>query len=141
MSFSFLGGLASLLPGYIQGQRMANQDNWQDLMNYNTVQSGQLSNAFTEATWQNRLNMMADQDVNSALQAYGNTVNARLIDMMRPFQEMQASAMTYYAPLLAGIVPRSQLMQWDMMQNNPNLMRAMMGGGTGRTPSIFQGQG
>lgn len=60
LSLNFLGALSSLLPGYIQGRRQAIQDNWQDLQNYNNVQAGQLSNAFTEATFQPRLDMFVD---------------------------------------------------------------------------------
>lgn len=57
---NFLGAISSLLPGYVQGRRQAIADNWQDLQNYNNIQQGQLANAFTEATWQPRLDMFAD---------------------------------------------------------------------------------
>lgn len=57
---NFLGALSSLLPGYIQGRRQAIADNWQDLQNYNNIQAGQLSNAFTEAAWQPRFDMLVD---------------------------------------------------------------------------------
>lgn len=134
MSFNFLGGLASLLPNYVQGQRMANQDNWQDLMNYNQAQSGQLSNAFTEATWQPRLDMFGNAVTDSSLNTYGHMVNARLTEMMRPYNEMQAAAWTYYAPQLAGIGPQAELWKWDLLQKQPNLMQTVLGG-TGNRPS------
>ena len=38
-----------MLPGYMNGYRMAIQDNWNDLNQYNQVQSGQLQNLWTEA--------------------------------------------------------------------------------------------
>lgn len=40
-----------LLPGYIQGERMAVQDNWNDLNQYNQVQRGQIQNAYDEAVF------------------------------------------------------------------------------------------
>lgn len=130
MSLSFLGSLASLLPGYVQGQRTANQDNWQDLMNYNQVQSGQLSNAFTEATWQPRLDMFQNEWMNSSLNTYGNLADARIKEIMRPYQEMQAAAYTYHAPQLAPIGALSLLKQWQMVNQTPSLLQVVQGGGT-----------
>lgn len=62
---SIFGGLARVLPGYVQGQRQAVQDNWTDLMNYNKTQMGQLENAFTEATFGPRLDMLHNEVRNS----------------------------------------------------------------------------
>lgn len=128
MSFSFLGGLASLLPNYVQGQRMANQDNWRDLMNYNQVQSGQLSNLFTEATWQDRLDQFRNSTINSALQTYGNQANARLMEIMRPYREREAMTWNYFANPLADIGALSQLQRWNMLQQHPNLLQTVGGG-------------
>lgn len=134
MNFNFLGGLSKLLPGYVQGQRLAVQDNWQDLMNYNQVQQGQLSNAFTEVTFQPRLNMFRNAMMNDNFRTYGNMVNARLTEIMRPYHEMQAMAWNYYAPQLAGIGPQSTLQMWDIARRNPNLMQAVQGA-AGSTPT------
>lgn len=131
MSFSFLGSLANLLPGYIQGQRMANQDNWQDLLKYNQVQSGQLSNAFTEATFQPRLDMFRNSWIDSTAQTYGNIAQARLAELMRPYREQEALMWNYYAPQLSPIGPESMLRQWQMVNQQPNLMQTVMG----NTPS------
>ena len=52
MAFNFFGALGAFsraLPGYVQGERMAVQDNWNDLNQYNKVQSGQIQNAWDEA--------------------------------------------------------------------------------------------
>lgn len=49
--FGVLGQLGRLLPGYLEGERAAIKDNWQDLQNYNNVQHGQLQNAFDISTW------------------------------------------------------------------------------------------
>ncbi len=61
---SFLGGLfqsfGRLLPGYMQGERQAIQDNWNDLNQYNKAQAGQLQNMFDENAMRHRLNMVED---------------------------------------------------------------------------------
>lgn len=132
MNFSFLGGLANLLPGYVQGQRQAIQDNWQDLMNYNRAQQGQLSNVFTEATWQPRVDMFQDAWLNSLLNTYGHIADARQKEILRPYSELQAGAYTYYAQPLAGIGPLSTLKQWEYLNRNPS---AFWQGAAGSTPS------
>ena len=61
---SFLGGLfqsfGRLLPGYMQGERQAVQDNWNDLNQNNKVHAGQLQNIFDENAMRARLNMVED---------------------------------------------------------------------------------
>jgi len=60
---SFLGALGMvgrLLPGYMQGERQAIQDNWTDLNQYNKVQAGQLQNMFDENAMRDRLQMLRD---------------------------------------------------------------------------------
>lgn len=103
---NFLGALSSLLPGYVQGRRQAIQDNWQDLNNYNNVQAGQLSNAFTEATWQPRLDMMGDAATNSGLNTYVNGINAATQAAWFPNN--------YYRGLIASMfsVPQSYQDNW-----------------------------
>lgn len=61
------GSIGRILPGYVEGQRNAIKDNWQDLENYNNVQAGQLANAFTEATFGNNVDMMYDAAKRSRL--------------------------------------------------------------------------
>lgn len=55
-----LGAVGRLLPGYIKGEQQANADNWNDLLNYNKVQAGQLQNMFDENAMRHRLNMVED---------------------------------------------------------------------------------
>lgn len=55
--FGAIGALGRILPGYVQGERQAVQDNWQDLQNYNQVQQGQIQNAFSEATFEPAVQM------------------------------------------------------------------------------------
>jgi hypothetical protein len=69
---SVFGALGSLLPGYVQGERQAVQDNWSDLNNYNKVQAGQGQNAFDFASFGHKLDMVKDA---ADLQNY-NTQNA-----------------------------------------------------------------
>lgn len=62
---SLFSAVGRALPGWIEGERRANQDNWKDLENYNSVQAGQMQNAWTEDTWQYRLdNMRMNRDNN-----------------------------------------------------------------------------
>ena len=138
MSFSFLGGLASLLPGYFQGQRMANQDNWQDLMNYNNVQAGQQANAFTEATWQPRLNMMRNSWMDSTFNTLGNMLLARQALLQQPYEEWRRSALSYYGPQLGGYDALAQLRLGQMAFTNPMGLGAVVGGNanTGSSPSV-----
>lgn len=43
--------IPDIFSGYLNGMRQANTDNWNDLSNYNSVQQGQLKNAFQMATF------------------------------------------------------------------------------------------
>lgn len=60
LNFGFLGNLSRALPGYIEGQRQAIQDNWQDLKNWNEVYSGQLGNMYANQTYPLRLSREYD---------------------------------------------------------------------------------
>lgn len=67
---NFLGALANvarLLPNYVEGQRMAVQDNWRDLQAFNQTQMGQLENMFVERTLPWRINMAADDAARSRM--------------------------------------------------------------------------
>lgn len=128
MSFSFFGSLGSLLPGYIQGQRLANQDNWQDLMNYNNVQRGQLSNLFTEATWQPRMNMFYENALRNNLQMQSDKLDFQQKAMLQPWQLAQAYALSAMAPENMWYEPMAY---WQMGQRS--LRNAVSG--TGSTPA------
>lgn len=132
MSFSFLGGLASLLPGYLQGQRMANQDNWQDLMNYNQTQQGQLSNAFITATWQPRINRFYEDAIKNNLDLQGAFMDYRLRQAYQPYAEQNALWRSYYAQPLAqaGVWADLQMMNRAGLGNG-NLGQVVRG----NTPS------
>ena len=55
---NIFGAFGRLLPGYIQGEREAIKDNWNDLNQYNDVQAGQIKNAWNEAAFQPNLTML-----------------------------------------------------------------------------------
>lgn len=72
---SLLGALSSALPGYVQGQRQAVQDNWRDLEEYNKTQQGQMANLFTAATWEPRLAMFNNARNQSDFNTLGGLYN------------------------------------------------------------------
>ena len=71
---SFLGGLfqsfGRLLPGYMQGERQAVQDNWTDLNQYNKAQAGQLQNMFDENAMRDRLQILKDNAITGNFQRH-----------------------------------------------------------------------
>lgn len=123
MSFSFLGSLASLLPNYIQGQRMAVNDNWNDLMKYNQVQQGQQANTFTEATWQPRVDMVWNEGVNSSLGTGANAMRYRVMQAGFPGEYMNSLLGSVYGP-------QAELMKYlNAFQMQNQLGNAQLGWG------------
>ena len=121
---SFLGGLfqsfGRLLPGYMQGERQAVQDNWNDLNQYNKVQAGQLQNMFDENAMRDRLNMMRDAAIERGIQreAMGWDLWAKVLGVPR-YAMQEAYAL--------GHLPELQQMRYNMtrqqygMAMNPRL--------------------
>lgn len=103
MSFSFLGSLAGLLPGYMQGQRQAVKDNWTDLFNYNRGRQEQLSNLFTEATWQPRLDMVWNQGADSSMGASANAMRLGVMYAGLPGEMGNAWIRSMYDPMAAWL--------------------------------------
>lgn len=96
---SFLGGLfqsfGRLLPGYMQGERQAVQDNWNDLNQYNKAQAGQLQNMFDENVMRPRMQMVMDaaRQQNYGTTAMGQDLFLRSLGLPRAtMQEMVATA-------------------------------------------------
>lgn len=135
MSFSFLGSLASLLPGYVQGQRMANQDNWNDLNQYNKVQEGQLANAFLEATWTPRVNQYWWNNLNNAMGVWGNSIDLAQKTMEAPGNLIQANARSSYMPWIADDQNRA-IME---MYQRAGLMGGLGMGRNGGLPASLGG--
>ena len=101
MAFDFgslFTALGRALPGFVEGERLANQDNWKDLENYNNVQRGQLENAWTEATWDPRLYNTWAQAANNdiMLQASGMELANRVA--AQPGQQTRNWLFSDYAP-------------------------------------------
>ena len=101
MAFDFgslFTALGRALPGFVEGERLANQDNWKDLENYNNVQRGQLENAWTEATWDPRLYNTWAQAANNdiMLQASGMELANRYA--AQPGQQTRNWLFSDYAP-------------------------------------------
>lgn len=70
-----LGQIARLLPGYVQGERQATTDNWNDLNQYNQVWNGQMANALNEATFPAQVNTMLANAANAQLQSRQGGLN------------------------------------------------------------------
>lgn len=128
--FGALGHLARVLPGYVEGQRQAYQDNWTDLNQYNQVQQGQIGNAFLESVFPLEYQRAYDDTVNADLAMYNN--GAATLQMLQglPY-ETQLRGMQYNA---APSVFQRRLYElldptfrWRQMGINP---ATMFGGGT-----------
>ena len=91
-----------LLPGYIQGERMAVQDNWNDLNQYNQVQSGQIQNAYDEAVFNPRVNMLYDQAELSSLGVDTSRMNYDVNRAMQPGRMFQATSFSTLACSASG---------------------------------------
>lgn len=132
---SLLGALSSVLPNYVQGQRMANQDNWNDLKNYNNVQAGQYANAFNAATWQPRLNMFHNQATNSMFNTWANMLNTAAHTAWFPYNVMQGQMFSANAWPLAQVQVGGIASAW----NNPLFAQAMMGNRQQQNPFMMGG--
>ena len=110
---SFLGGLfqsfGRLLPGYMQGERQAVQDNWTDLNQYNKVQAGQLQNMFDENVMPDRMNMAKDAAIIQNFQRHAAGLDLGYKAAQTPLAYAQIGYQTANFPLL-------QQMKWNMMQ-------------------------
>lgn len=101
MAFDFgslFAAVGRALPGYVEGHRAAVQDNWNDLNQYNRVQAGQFDNAWTEATWEDRLANVDMQRRNNALGLLRNTMVTGLDIAAYPGMYTQRDAMSANMP-------------------------------------------
>lgn len=128
---SFLGALGAvgrLLPGYMQGERQAVQDNWNDLNQYNKAQAGQLQNMFDENVMPDRIQIAKDNAMTNNYQRWAAGfdlgVKAAQYPLMLGQLGMQAG---HFFPL--------QQMRWNMLQQqaamamNPRLAQQQSKGG------------
>ena len=135
---SFLGGLfqsfGRLLPGYMQGERQAIQDNWNDLNQYNKVQAGQLQNMFDENVMPDRMNMVKDNAMINNFQRHAAGIDLGYKYAQQPLAYWQLGQQTAYAPLM-GMMKYNMLGQLygAGMNGNPQaagglLQQAALGG-------------
>lgn len=143
MSFSFLGSLANLLPGYIEGQRQAVKDNWYDLNQYNQVQAGQIQNAFDEATFSDKVRMVNQGAEMGDLSYLNKLWGTQLAGARMPGMMQQAGLFNQFAGMdflneqlkkQLEVMLFPQMVRLGMMQA-PNFT----GGGTTTTPSAVAG--
>lgn len=132
--WNFLGAIASLLPGYMQGRRQAIQDNWTDLSNYNQVQAGQLANAFTEGTWDYNMARARDAATNSGFQTWNNMRNLQVNEAYFPKMLTEGQIASWYAPYTAQYDQQNKLLAQMLIQRNP-----MLGFGWQQNGNLFGG--
>lgn len=123
-----LGAVGRLLPGYMQGERQANADNWNDLNQYNKVQAGQLQNMFDENAMRDRLQMLKDNAIINNYQRWAAGLDLGVKAAGTPLAYAQIGYQTANFPLL-------QQMRWNMLQQqagmamNPRLAQQQAKGG------------
>lgn len=139
---NFLGAIASLLPGYVQGRRQAISDNWQDLQNYNNIQAGQLSNAFTSATFEPRLDMFVDNVRRNNLLLRNDIMNTNIKRAYYPGQldvgwawSQNAGLNQYYQNLMQNQATQMMLSDRNLFQQ---MLRPSQQNPTNSTPSAMQ---
>lgn len=105
----FLGAASRVLPGYLQGYRMAIDDNWKDLNQYNQVWKGQLSNLFDEATFTPAVDMFNSNAGIAGLNALNTAFSTYLNAANMPASLSQAATSGAYAPVLNNAMKQAQL--------------------------------
>ena len=105
---NLFAAIGRALPGFVEGERLAVQDNWNDLNQYNKVQAGQLENAFTEQTFNPRMQIVYDAARNSGLGVLNNRMTTAQNWMLHP----ALMARNYYASLYA---PQNAQLEQQML--------------------------
>lgn len=134
--FSAFGALGRILPGYVQGERQAVEDNWNDLTNYNSVQAGQIQNAFDEQTFDDRVDMMGFSRDNAANQALNLWMSTMAQQAMFPGYLQGAANMGVNMPFM---MPMQQMAEWGQTMY-PWLNPRGLGAATGIFPQVQQQQ-
>lgn len=116
---SLLGAVSRVLPGYMEGERQAVRDNWQDLTNYNQVQQGQLGNLFLEGTMPQRFQMFNDATASGGLRRMSDMLSLLNQWYAAPGQMAHGAAYSMYGPQLAWYDVQNALRAQQMMANNP----------------------
>ena len=140
---SFLGALGAvgrLLPGYMQGERQAIQDNWNDLNQYNKAQAGQLQNMFDENAMKHRLNILQDRAIEEGYQREAMGDDLLVKNWQLPLVYLQTGSQTANWPIYNQLRHQLTLQQAGMAMNpklaaqggqQGNLLRQAALGGLG----------
>lgn len=101
--FNIFGAIGRMLPGYMEGERTAIKDNWNDLNQYSDVQAKQISNLFSEATFNPKVNMQYDAAAQSLMNTEQIGMQNELMQAMHP-GNLEAAAITgSFQPYFAGV--------------------------------------
>ena len=134
---SFLASAARLIPGYMDGRRQAIADNWTDLMNYNQVQKGQISNLFDIATFAPDIRRANAAASNAEMGMVQNSLGLAQSMAGFPGQMDYYNAWSMYAPYSAPLYFDNQYRQGLMMNDmfrsgNPMALRLPSSIGVGQ---------
>lgn len=121
---NLFAAIGRALPGFVEGERMTVQDNWNDLNQYNKVQAGQLENAFTEQTFNPRMQIVYDAARNSGLGVLNNRMTTAQNWILHP----ALMARNYYASLYA---PQNAQLEQQMLAGMYRQMPGMLAGAAG----------
>ena len=115
--FGILGNIGRVLPGYMQGYRMAIQDNWNDLNQYNQVQKGQLNNLYDEATFEPAVDMYNSNADMARLNLYNLGMQTQTNLAALPATLQQAATNGIYAAQVADLRNRANMQNYVNMLN------------------------
>lgn len=133
--FGALGALGRLLPNYVEGQRAAIQDNWNDLNQYNQAQRGQLLNAFDESAFNPRLSMVYDAAGNSLMGVYNNAMQTNINREQYPSRMIDARIQSMFQPYLSTTTNQARINQANMLANMQGFPGST-GGVAGQTAGV-----
>ena len=120
---SVVGALGSLLPGYMQGERQAVQDN---------CQAGQLQNMYDERVMNDRINMAHDNALMQSNVRANSDLNLFNNYLYEPYTIRRAQWDTAYADQLNNARIGLTLTGANMAMSNPMTLLGSMGlGGMG----------
>ncbi len=128
---NLFAAIGRALPGFVEGERMAVQDNWNDLNEYNKVQAGQLENAFTEQTFNPRMQIVYDAARNSGLGVLNNRMTTAQNWMLHPALMARNYYASLYAPQNAQL---EQQMLAGMYRQMPGMLASAGASGGGLNP-------
>lgn len=129
--FGAFGALGRLLPGFMQGERQAIQDNWQDLQSYNQAQQGQIQNAFDENVLDDRIQIMGFNRDNAENQANNLFMQTMLQQAMFPNMLQGSVNASEWLPM---VMPTQQMASFGQ------LTYPWWGGGLGAATGLWPNQ-